>query len=1400
MKRFTISNLPLIPGALALACLLAPIATRAQVTLDGIRTILANGFYQPTGVAVDGYGNVFVADSGDNAVKEILAAGGYTTVRILADGFKDPSGVAVDGSGNVYVADTGNNAVKKIVAVHGVIPAANPTIDTLASGFKTPRGVAVDTSEDVYVADTGNSAVKRIAAAGSYTTVRILGGGFNEPSGVAVDRSGNVFVADTGHSAVKEISAALDYSTVKALGSGFSNPHGVAVDEFGNVFVADSSNGVIKEILAASGYATVTYPGGVFGLPEGVAVGAGGSVFIADETDNDVFEVSRSGANFGTQPIGLASAAITLPFVISGMSEGTVAVLTEGSAGKDFAIAPGSPCGPAFSWAEPVCEVNVVFTPTASGLRQGALVFHGDSGKALLTVPLYGVGSGPQVAFPTNLQLSVGTGLNQPTRVAVDGAGDVFIADTGNNRVVKAPAGGGAQTTVGTGLTSPRGVAVDGAGDVYIADSGNDRVVKVPAGGAAQTTVGSGLNAPASVAVDGEGDVFIADSGNRRVVQVYLNGAQTVVGSGWSDPVGVAVDGAGDVFVADQGANRVVELLAGGGTRVAAEDGLNSPRSVAVDGAGDVFIADWGNNRVIEAPAGGGELTIVAGGLNLPRGVTVDGVGDIFIADSSNNRVLELPRSQAPLLSFTGTLVGAASVDSPQTAIIQNVGDQPLKLAGVTYPADFPEAAGAQNSCKSSLRLNAGQVCAVTANFKPLSIGAPSERVTLTDNTLNQTGAQQAIDVKGAGLPGTPGVASLSPAKLGFGSQKAGTTSKAQAILLANKGGSTLTIESIGNNGVFAETNTCGPLPSTLAPGKNCTISVTFAPPSPGEFSETLSVVTSANSTSAAVAGEGTGTAEAQPLLSPNPYNFGYQSPGTTSAPQTFWLFNPTAMPLSIAGAEISVGGYFALSPAQLANTCVPAAPAVVLTLGSGQSCTLQVEFDPPLSDQEATNQGQLGVEVASNGQKALAQLSGTTASRETVINTFTGPNGAHPNGALIADSSGNLFGTTSAGGKYGAGMVYELVYSADGYSEKQLYNFTGKADGGSPVSALVADADGNLFGTTVFGGTGSCVSAGSGCGVVFELVKSSSYKETVLYQFTGGSDGGMPYAPVTLDGEGNLYGAASCGGSTGCAGKGSGNGVVFELQKYYFYHQTVLHTFAGASDGATPLAAVILDAQGNLYGTASGGGGSGTCSATGCGVVFELIQAKAFSVKVLYRFSGETDGGDPRAPVVFDLSGNLYGTAACGGDSVCSAEAGGDGVIFEILKEATTYQVLHAFGGADGASPMAGLTFDSDGASLYGTTYRGGASDLGVVFALSVPDDGLYVLDSAPGGKGSANFASPVFSLQNLTAAGRCTGKCGGAVSLFGGAPNLGVLIEISLEYRAALKSASVAGKPGPQ
>ena len=214
----------------------------------------------------------------------------------------------------------------------------------------------------------------------------------------------------------------------------------------------------------------------------------------------------------------------------------------------------------------------------------------------------------------------------------------------------------------------------------------------------------------------------------------------------------------------------------------------------------------------------------------------------------------------------------------------------------------------------------------------------------------------------------------------------------------------------------------------------------------------------------------------------------------------------------------------------------------------------------------------------------------------ETVLYSFTGPDGANPYGNLLRDSAGNLYGTTLSGGPSNAGVVFRVDPMGN---ETVLYAFTGGADGAKPYAGLVRDQAGNLFGTTGQGGLNGC---SGGCGVVFKVDPAG--KETVLYSFTGGTDGWMPYGSLVEDPQGNLYGTTFFGGDQGefCGGY---CGVVFKVNQTG--KETVLYTFAGLADGANPEAGLLRDTQGNLYGTTSEGGDDSCNAPYGCGVVFKL-------------------------------------------------------------------------------------------------------------------------------------------------------------------------------------------------
>ncbi|HEX3652195.1 MAG TPA: choice-of-anchor tandem repeat GloVer-containing protein [Rhizomicrobium sp.] len=311
---------------------------------------------------------------------------------------------------------------------------------------------------------------------------------------------------------------------------------------------------------------------------------------------------------------------------------------------------------------------------------------------------------------------------------------------------------------------------------------------------------------------------------------------------------------------------------------------------------------------------------------------------------------------------------------------------------------------------------------------------------------------------------------------------------------------------------------------------------------------------------------------------------------------------------------------------------------------------------------------------------------------KETTLHVFTGDDGAYPIAELTADTKGNLYGTTNNGGANIAGTVFKVTPKG---KTTIIYNFTGGADGANPYAGLVADDSGNFYGTTTGGGA-------NGFGTVFKITPRG--RETVIYSFTGGSDGVEPIGALLRDSAGTLYGTATNGGID-CDGSGFGCGIVFKLTPKG--KETVLYRFEGGDHGADPGAGLVMDDTGTLYGTTNNGGDVNCV----CGVVYELTPNGKQTP--LHVFTGGSDGGNARSRLVADASGNLYGTASSGGSDSC-----GCGVVFRVTPKGAM-KILHAFDGNDGGYPFAGLIADAAG-NFYGTTAGGGAESDGTVFKLT--------------------------------------------------------------------------------
>ena len=620
-----------------------------------------------TGVAVDSQGNIYVADINNNRIYLVSPNGSIRTVAgngahgFSGDGgpatsaaLNNPSGVAVDSTGNLFIADSRNNRIRKV----------------------SPSGIITTVAGDGTTAFSGDG--------GPATSASL------SPSGVAVDSSGNLFIADSRNNRIRKVSPSGIITTVAGDGttafsgdggpatsaSLYLNVGGVAVDGSGNLFIADCVHNRIRKV-SSDGIITTVAGGGASGLgdggpatsvalsfPSGVAADAAGNFFIADTINNRIRKVSPSGtittvAGNGTQGFsGDGGSATSAALQIHEVAVNPTGIAVDGS-GNLF-------IGDTDNERIRKVATNGIITTVAGN---GAYGFSGDGGPA------------------TSASLQVSAFSNGGGAVAVDGSGNIFIADTFNQRIRKVSPSGIITTVAGNGaygfsgdggpatsasLSRSSDVAVDGSGNLFIADFQNGRIRKVSPSGIITTIAGGGNSglgdggpatsaslSPGGIAVDTSGNLFIADSRNYRIRKVSLSGTiTTVAGNGTSafdgdggpaissslsNPGSVGVDGSGNLFIVDNQRIRkvstsgIIATVAGNGSNGFSGDGgpatsasLNFPSSVAVDGSGNLFIADFQNGRIRKVSPSG-IITTAAGGGNSGLG---DG-GPATLASSS---------------------------------------------------------------------------------------------------------------------------------------------------------------------------------------------------------------------------------------------------------------------------------------------------------------------------------------------------------------------------------------------------------------------------------------------------------------------------------------------------------------------------------------------------------------------------------------------------------------------------------------------------------------------------------------------------------------------------------------------------------------------------------------------
>jgi len=664
-------------------------------------------------------------------------------------------------------------------------------------------------------------------------------------------------------------------------------------------------------------------------------------------TVNPVQVTAPTPVNFGAVNIGAASPATPLAFVfVNGGTLGSTAVLTQGATGSDFTNAGTGTCTPNTAYAPgQSCTINVIFKPTLSGSRCGAAVIEDVYGNVISTGYVQGTGAGPQINFLPGTESTVASassGLSYPYADAVDGSGNVYIADANNNVVWKeTPSSGGytLSTIPTSSLNFPAGVAVDGSGNLYIVDNSNNRILEETpsATGYNETVVAdsdnNGISYPVAIAVDGSGDVYFIASGTVYEESPAAGGfTQTTIPTpGLNTPQGIAVDASGNLYITDVTDLLVYkETLTNGAytqTTIPMSD-LLSPVGIAVDGNGNVYVTDASANAVYKNTLSRGsytQSTVSSSQLNSPIGVAVDGSGNVYIVDTSNTRVLKEDLADAPSLTFASTPVGSTSPDSPQTITVENFGNAPLTFpvpspgSNPTIATNFTITGGGATTCpiiaagSSAGSLAAGASCQLPISFVPTAAGALSGSLVLTDNNLNAAApsyTSQTIALSGTAIQATPTVNWPAPAAITYGTP-----------LTATQLSATSTVP-----GTFSYSPAAG---TVLIAGQQ-TLTVTFTPTNTAAYTTaTATVVLTVNQAAPAITWAKPKTITYGTALSPTQLNasstvagtFTYTPPAGTilnAGPQTLTvIFTPTdtvdyttargSVPLTVNKAPLTI-------------------------------------------------------------------------------------------------------------------------------------------------------------------------------------------------------------------------------------------------------------------------------------------------------------------------------------------------------------------------------------------------------------------------------------------------------------------------------------------------------------
>ncbi|HTV82993.1 MAG TPA: hypothetical protein VME18_10115 [Acidobacteriaceae bacterium] len=777
LRRFSIIALTLL--FLGSYCLSGAEAQTTPV----VTASFAQGINHPTGwglveqTAVDTYGDWLVVDDSNGALYEFPAGGGQEVTLVAAGGLGGGNnpGIAIDSNNNLYLEGNWSNCLLMFpydTTTHtwdglATVTAKNSSSSCAAPynfaqygvsglswnwGFQ-PWGLAVDPSNNLVIADQVGPFLFTLTTNGSGasatagTATEIVDKMTVRADSVAKDKYGNIYFVEEPPPASSgglpglymipagESGLATDTNpSIQRVDPNLPDVTGVLTDAQGNLYISDGEKGVYMEPNVAgvpdpsaavllspippTGQVSIDWTRHILYIPTSQQQSNGQA---------DVAKVVFNAAELGPATIGATTPAQqTVSFAFTDTALGVLPRIVEaGTSTPDFTLASGGSCGAkAVYLANSSCTVNVAFNPHSAGSTTAKLLLVDHAGDVLASIGLHGTGTAAAIQVEGGAQSVIGAGLVTPSQVAVDAAGNVYVADSGLHAVEEYPQGSGATaatTTVGTGLTAPTGVAVDGAGDVFIADTGT--VYEVPEGSnglneAGQMTLRTGLGPNLQLAVDGWGNLFILDPDNQRVVELYNPGgtvgplAQTETDiTGFNAPTAIAVDPSGDLFIDD--GSKLDELPAGG-TMTTLLTGMAPTTGLAVDASGSVYFALPGAS--LRVPNESGTLVPADGftfatNVTDPTSVALDAQGDIYVADGTALNVNMTSTSAAYNFGTQTTPTGTAA----QTFTLLNIGNTPLNVTGFTSTADYSETA---TDCTAGA-VAVDSTCSVTVTFNP---------------------------------------------------------------------------------------------------------------------------------------------------------------------------------------------------------------------------------------------------------------------------------------------------------------------------------------------------------------------------------------------------------------------------------------------------------------------------------------------------------------------------------------------------------------------------------------------------------------------------------------------------------------------------------------------------------